>query len=236
MKTKVVLFILLFAVTYVKAQEESASNLLEKYGFTTESVISVIDLSNAHYSFNAQSTSTTTTEQSNKPTIKKQEYSFDSNKKAGERFTLNKVNGNNPSKKDIKRFNKQKNQVSKSQKSKLSDDDFFVASNNENQAVIGFNIPADKVNPKIAFMAHCNGFITIDKKSGQVIKIEIKSKEAFNIKVFHVTNMLIDIELSYDESSKQYYVTKENTETKALLLGSTATIATKEVYSDFIFN
>ena len=235
MKKITVLFILLFAVTYVKAQEESASGLLKKYGFTSESVLSILDLSSAQYSFNAQSTSTTATE-SGKPTVKKQDYSFDSNKKLGERFVLNAVDGKTPSKKDFKRFNKQKNQVSESPKSKLSDDDFFIESNDDNQAVIGFNIPADKVNPKIAFMAHCNGFITIDKKSGRVIKIQIKSKEAFNIKVFHVTSMIIDIELSYNESSKQYYATNERTETKALLLGSTATITTEEIYSNFKFN
>ncbi len=235
MKKTTILFILLFAITYIKAQEESASSLLKKYGFTSESVLSILDLSSAQYSFNAQSTSTTITA-SGKPTIKKQEYSFDSNTKLGERFTLNTVDGKSPSKREIKRFNKQKNKVNNSPSSKLSDDDFFVASNDETQAVIGFNIPADKVNPKIAYMAHCNGFITINKKSGHVIKIQIKSKEAFNINVFHVTSMLIDIELSYDENCKQYYATKERTETKALILGSTATIITEEVYSNFKFN
>ncbi len=235
MKKTTVLFLLVFAVAFVKAQDESAINLLKKYGFTSESVLSIIDLSSAHYSFKAQSTSTTNTE-SGKPTIKEQVYRFDSNKKQGERFTLITVDGNNPRKIEVKRFNKQKNQVDESQKSKLSDDDFFVESNDENQAVIGFNIPADKVNSKIAFMAHCNGFIIIDKKSGRIIKIQIKSKEAFNIKIFHVTSMLINIKLSYDKSSKQYYVTKESIETKALLLGSTATITTEEIYSDFKFN
>ena len=233
MKKAAVLFILLFAITYVNAQEESAISLLKKYGFTGESVLSILDLSSARYSFKAQSTTTTSTESGGKPSIKEQEYSFDSSKKPGERFTLISVNGKTPTKKDYKRFNKQKNQVSESKKTQLSDDDFFVASNDENQVVIGFNIPADKVNPKIAFMAHCNGYITIDKKSKLVTKIQIKSKEAFNIKVFHVTSMLIDIELSYDENSGQYYATKESSETKALVMGSTTTIRTEDIFSDF---
>jgi hypothetical protein len=85
-------------------------------------------------------------------------------------------------------------------------------------------------------MAHCTGYIYIDKKQGRITKIQIKSNEAFNMKIFHVTEMQIDIELTYNEEHKTYYVSQEQRKMKVLLLGSIVAFTIKEEYSDFKFN
>jgi hypothetical protein len=85
-------------------------------------------------------------------------------------------------------------------------------------------------------MAHCTGYIYIDKKQGRITKIQIKSNEAFNLKIFHVTEMTININIAYNDEHKTYYVSNEQSNMKVLLLGSIVAFTIKEEYSDFIFN
>jgi hypothetical protein len=163
-------------------------------------------------------------------------YSFDSNKKLGERFTLISVDGDEPRKKDFKHFNKEKNSTEPNEAIKLKEEDFSIKSNDEEKAIIVFNIPAEQLNRQTAFMAHCTGYIYIDKKQGRITKIQIKSNEAFNLKIFHVTEMTININIAYNDEHKTYYVSNEQSNMKVLLLGSIVAFTIKEEYSDFIFN
>ena len=237
MKKKILLLAFIIAsIGNMVAQKSSASDVLKEFGFTTDNVLSCIDLSNATYNFKA--TSETKTEQEANHTTSKSNkvYTYDATKKQGEKFTLVSINGDTPRKKDFKHFDKEKNSVTDTETQKFKEEDFFIKSNDENTAIIGFNIPKEQLNSKTAFMAHCTGYIYIDKKSGHITKIQISSNEAFNLKVFHVTQMNIDINLSYNEEHKQYYVSSEKTMMKVLILGSITDFNIEENYSDFKFN
>ena len=236
MKKQVIMAIMLISAFSLSAQKQNASDLLKEAGFTAENVLSFIDMSEASYSFMASS-STVTYQASNNNTSKtKKIYTFDSSKKLGEKFTLISVDGDTPRKKDFKHFNKEKNSTEPNEAIKLGKDDFTIQSNNEETAVIAFNIPAEQLNRQTAFMAHCTGYIYIDKKKGRIKKIQIKSNEAFNLKIFHVTEMTIDINIAYNEEYKTYYVSDEQSKMKVLLLGSIVDFTIKEDYSDFKFN
>ena len=238
MKNRILIALFLFSILAIKtnAQDSKAISLLKQYGLSEDNILSNIDLSRANYSFSAKVKSTTVQESNNTTNNKEQEYIYDATKNIGERFKLISVDNKEPKKKQIKRFNNQKNSVEESKKINLSKDDFFIANEDENTLSIGFKVPANEVNSQIAFMAHCTGYIIIDKAQKQISKLQIKSNEAFNIKVFHITKMNIDIDLSYNTDTKQYYVIREKTESKALLLGSTVDITNTEIYSNFNFN
>jgi hypothetical protein len=85
-------------------------------------------------------------------------------------------------------------------------------------------------------MAHCTGYLYINKETGRVTKLEIKSFEPFSLKVFHINDMFIQINIGYDEEHKTYFAISEFTRTKALILGSITTIEMDEKYKDIKFN
>ena len=236
MKKQLIMAIMLLSAFSLSAQKKTANDLLKEVGFNAENVLSCIDLSKANYSFTANSNTITNQESNNSTTQTKKVYTFDSNKNLGERFTLISVDGDTPRKKDFKHFNKEKNHTGSDEAIKLKEEDFAIKSNLEETAIITFTIPAEQLNRQTAFMAHCTGYIYIDKKQGRITKIQIKSNEAFNMKIFHVTEMQIDIELTYNEEHKTYYVSQEQRKMKVLLLGSTVAFTIKEEYSDFKFN
>jgi len=235
-KVIIAIVILLFVGANVFAQKQSTNELLKEYGLNTDNILSSLDLSKAKYSFKAKSVTKTEQEANHSTSEKKIEYLFDSSKPNGEKYKLISSKGKTPSKRDIKRFNKEKNLVVDAPAFKLQEKDFFVKEDNDTELIIGFNIPSDKVNSKIAFMAHCTGYIHINKKTKRMNKLNIKSKEAFNIKIFHVTEMNLDIDIAYNSEFSQYYVSGEHSVMKVIILGALTNLDVKETYSDFNFN
>jgi hypothetical protein len=218
------------------SQDNKASKLLANYGFTTENVLASLDASKASYSFKAESLTTTVQSTNNNTAKIEKVYTYDSQKKDGEKFTLISVNNNEPNKKDYKHFDKEKNTIVTEQSLSLKEQDFFIKSDDEKTSIIGFNMPKEELSSKVAFMAHSTGYIYIDKASKRITKIQIKSNESFNLKIFHVTSMTIDIAYNYNKEHNQYYIDSENTNMKVLILGSTADFKLEEKYSDFRFN
>ena len=218
------------------AQKQSAAELLKEYGFTTENILSSLDLSKANYSFKSKSVTTTEQESNNSNSKKEIEYSFNSAKPDGEKYELLSSNGKAPSKRNIKRFNKERNAIVSNNSIKLSDEDFFIKDNNDTEIIIGFNIPSDQVTAKIAFMAHCTAYVHINKGTKHMDHINIKNNEAFNIKVFHVTEMNLNINIAYNDELSKYYVSGEQTEMKVIILGALTEVTVEETYSDIKFN
>jgi hypothetical protein len=218
------------------SQDNKASKLLANYGFTTENVLASLDASKASYSYKAESLTTTVQSTNNNTAKIEKVYTYDSQKKDGEKFTLISVNNNEPNKKDYKHFDKEKNTIVTEQSLSLKEQDFFIKSDDEKTSIIGFNMPKEELSSKVAFMAHSTGYIYIDKASKRITKIQIKSNESFNLKIFHVTSMTIDIAYNYNKEHNQYYIDSENTNMKVLILGSTADFKLEEKYSDFRFN
>jgi hypothetical protein len=235
MRKIVLILVLSVFVLSANSQENNASKILAKYGFTTENVLTSLDASKASYSFKANSLTTTVQTTNNNTTKIDKVYTYDSQKKDGEKFTLLSINGKEPTKKDFKHFNKEKNIIVTEKGLSLKEQDFFVESDGEKTAVIGFNMPKEELSSKVAFMAHSTGYIYIDKITERITKIHIKSNESFNMKIFHVTSMKIDINFKFNEEHKQYFIESENSTMQVLILGSIADFTINETYSDFKF-
>jgi len=233
---KKTLLILAIFISHVSFAQDDASKLLAQYGFTIRTVLGVLDNSQSNYSFKATSSNHAYSAANNTNNTTNRVYSFDNTKPSGQKFSLVSVNGKNPTKKQVKHFNKEKNAVNANSDFNLTEKDFFVKSKDKKTVVIGFNLPKEDLPVKVAFMAHCTGYIYIDEKTGLITEVEIKSNEAFNLKIFHITEMKVNIDLAYNKDKKKYYITKETTNTKTLVLGTIMNIDMEEVYSDFKFN
>jgi len=230
------LFLITAIVTSVLTYAQNdASKILKQYGFTTETVLSVLDNSRSKYSFKVTGSNHVYSEANKTDNTTHRVYSFDNRKPDGFKFALLSVEGKAPSKRQLKHFNKEKNTLSNDSIMKLSEKDFFVKSDDDKSSILGFNMPKEELPSKIAFMSHCTGFIHIDKKSGLITKIEIESNEGFNMKIFHITELKTSMSLAFNKEKKMYYITHESTNTKALVLGSITSIEMEEEYSDFNF-
>ena len=232
---KKIILIPLILIVLTTFSQSKTTDVLAKYNLTPDHVLSLIDLSTSTMSFDAASTTTTIVESTEKKTQQKRTYTFDGKKTEGEKYTLLTYNGETPSKKKIKKFNKEKNSTPQYKEITLSEKDFFIKSEDDKMLIIGFNVPEEQINSKIAFMAHCTGFIAINKESKKAESIEIKNNEGFNLKIFHVTNMDINITLAFNETLKEYYLLDESTQMVALLMGSTIDITIEEKFTNFKF-
>jgi len=235
-KTFSILLLFSFIAASSFAQDKSVGSLLKEYNLLGGEFLSTINMSTVDYSFDVLSISKTKQEANGQQTQNKREFTFDSSKPLGQKFTLISVEGKTPSKKQIKHFNKEKNSTKEQSKLILTEDNYFIEENNEEELILGFNIPQEQITSNTAFMAHCTGYIYIDKTTKRINKIEIKSNEAFNLKLFHVTEMNITINIAYNDEYKQYYVSDEVTNMKVLILGSITDFEIKETYSNFKFN
>ncbi len=232
---KLILLTLFLVFNYAsKAQDSEVGKLLEKYDYKMEDVIKVIDMSLNTYSYTS-TVSTHSYSESTKTNVNDvRSYLFDAEKNKGEQFTLLTVSNNTPSKSDIKHFNRERNS-SKQKRIDLKHEAFFIKSNNDTMAIVGFNIAKEDLPSKYAYMAHCTGFIYIDKKLERITNIEIKSNEAISLKIIHINELLIQLNLMYNEEYKQYYISSETTTMKLLMLGSLVDTKIEEVFSDFKF-
>jgi hypothetical protein len=235
MKRISILLILLVSISTLSAQK-GATEILARYGFTTDNILNILDASSADLSFTVEGSNRSFSEANHTDQSTRRSYDYDSKRADGEKFKLLTINGKEPTKHEIKKFNKEKNQSGGKSKIQLKESDFFVEKDDEKMTVIGFHMPADELPSKLAFMAHCTGYIYINKETGRVTKLEIKSFEPFSLKVFHITDMFIQFNVAYNEEHKTYYATSEFTRTKALILGSVTTIEMDEQYKDIKFN
>ena len=232
---KIIYISLFVLISFTAFGQNDASKLLSKYGFSTETVLDVLDNSKSDFSFKVNGTNHTYSDANHTDNTVDRVFTFDNSKPAGQKFTLISVNGKDPNKKQYKSFNKEKNSIDSNSKYKLSEKDFFIKSEDESKVIIGFNFPKEELPSKMAFMAHCTGYLFIDKKANLITKLEINSNEAFNLKIFHINEMKITINLAYNADKNIYYATKEKTSTKALIFGSITSIDVEELYSDFKF-
>jgi len=234
---QILLVVMLFTTTLIFSQKnKSAVGILKECGFTTQDVFKIVDLSSCSYSFIANCTTHSYSNDNKTNNTYTRAYEYDFTKDRGERFTLLTFDEKEPSARKIKKFNKEKNFYIKDKKIILKEKDFFIKKDSENIIVIGFNFPKEELPPSIAFMAHSTGNIFIDKNNNKITRIEIKSTESFNMKIFHIVSMDINIDIEYNKEHKMYYVSKEFTNTQALILGNIINIDMTEQYSDFKFN
>jgi len=233
MKITLILFVVF--ISSLSFSQESAVSVLQKYNFTAQNIFEIVDVANSSYSFTVNATTQTYSKANGVDNKITRSYDFNYKNMEGEKFTLLKVKGKEPSGRKIKKFNKEKNSVQTGKDILLNANNFFIKLNDDNTTIIGFTFPKEQLPSKLAFMAHSTGFIYIDKESAKINKIEIKSNESFNLKIFYVTSLDIVFNLDYDVQHEMYIISNENTEMNVLIFGGSTNIKTEETYSDYKF-
>ena len=208
------------------AQKSDVGSILDQYGINHSFLETAVKDASADYSFDMVLTSQNSSD--NKTTISK--ASFDPTQKIGERWNLLAVNGEKPSKKEIRSFSKHHNSTEQ-RDGKIDSSSWSVVSDNEKTLVISFHYLAESLPHKQAFLGDCTGLITFDKATKKPIGAQFTNDKTLHVKIFTVSELKMDVEYSTDFAEP--LMTKEKTKMAVSLLGTNMTVTEESVYSNY---
>ncbi len=122
----------------------------------------------AAYSFDAKITSKT----AEKTDV--QEAKFDATQRVGKKWMLISNNGQTPTKKEIRQFNKDHNTKRRDINAKIDDNDFTIEKDDDKELIIGFFFREESLPKKYQFLAGCKGVAFIDKEKRLLTRVELK--------------------------------------------------------------
>ncbi len=195
------------------AQKAEIEKRLLELGIEANLAFNNLSENSSEYSCNATMTETT----SEKTTV--ETASFDARKAEGSRWTLNTVNGESPSKKDIKKFNKAHNAKQDNLKAEPDDNSWEIVTDDDHMFVIGLKYNEADLPHKYKFLAQCNAEIYVDKEAKRLYKVKFYNTTPIKIKGINVVKLDMTIELMLAEDGKAMLLKDETVIMDAKLLG-----------------
>ena len=204
------------------SQKDMVSEKLEEYNFSSESLSSGLKDADAEHYFDAKLTTDDGTK------IKVEEAKFDPTKNIGERWILVSVDGNAPSNKDLKNFDKAHNTKQDDINAEVDDSSWKVEKDDDEYLVISFKYIRESLPRKYDFLADCKGLAYFNKSKLSLEKAEFVSEKPLKIKVFNVLKLDMIVNFTYDSELDSYLIESEEIDMDVKLLGQQ--ISVKESY------
>ncbi len=227
---KIFLFLTVIAITFgfaAKAQKSEVEKKLQEYGIPSDFFVDNLNDENAKFSFNVR----ITTETSGQDT-KVEEGTFDPTQPDGKRWKLVSVNGKEPTKKQIKQFDKAHNQSDNNGAGEPDDDDWKIVEDNDSHLIIEFKYKEENLPHKYKFLAQCNGKVYVDKVNKRLEKVDFYNTSPVKIKMFNVNKLDMTMFYKVDEESKTYLIDKETLSFDTHVLGQPVEVnETTEFYN-----
>ena len=222
-----VLLIIVGTTKQATAQKEEIEKRLKELGINTDLAFNNLSENSTAYSCNATMTETTT----DKTTVEK--ASFDPRKAEGSRWTLNTVNGGNPTNKDIKKFNKAHNAKQDNQKAEPDENSMKIINEDEHMLVIGLQYNEANLPHKYKFLAQCNAEIYVDKEAKRLYKVKFYNTEPLKIKIFNVVKLDMTVELMPSPDGKDALLKDETIIMDVKMLGQLVEIKEETEFYDY---
>jgi len=226
MKNTTTFLLLLISISAFSQKQEVMAKLKE-YGIAEEFLNTSLKDHDATHSFDI-----TTTTNDGKQNIVDKGY-FDPLAPVGKRWILKITNNKEPSKKEIKKFNKAHNTQQLDINGEVDDASWKINRETENIIAIDFKYKKEGLPNKFAFLADCIGTAYINKKSGHLTLAEFKNDKPLKIKVFNVTRLEMTVDYLYLEEGKAYYMKKEHLDMDVKLLGQIVEVEEINEYSNY---
>lgn len=137
-------------------------------------------------------------------------------------------NGKDPSKKEIKEFNKDTNFNEEEINAKIDDSSWDVESDNSEYLVVTFKYNSSTLHWRYKFLTDIKGKAYLNKSTKQLEKVEYTNERTTKIKPFNVDKYLMVINYIYNETEKIYQVEKEEINMDVKVLGKSA--STKHIF------
>lgn len=217
----------LFSSSTILGQKAEVEKKLQEYGIPHGFFENNLKDENANHSFKIKTTTITDKE------TKVEEGTFDPTLTDGERWKLLKVNGNKPSKKEIKQFHKAHNTSEDSGAGEPEDDNWKIIEDNDSELIIGFKYREENLAHKYKFLAKCSGKVFIDKKARKLEKVEFVNNGPLKVKIFNVDKLKMTVTYKMEEDTQTYLIKKEDILMDARILGQTVEAKEISEYSDY---
>ena len=209
------------------SQQDEIKKKFEEYNLKVDFLTENLKDADAQYSFNFKITTITSQD------TKVKTGRFDATKPVGQRWILLKVNGNAPSKKELKDFDKSYNTKQDDMNGKVDDNSWKIERDDDDYFVINFKYDKNTLPKKYNFLGDCTGKAYFNKKSKRLEKAKFVNDEPLKIKIFKVNDLVMDVNYAYNEDGKTYLVSKENLDMKVKLLGQLMDIDEITEYTDY---
>ena len=216
-----------FSIATITAQKAEVEKKLQEYGIPQGFFENNLKDENANHTFKTKTTNVTSTE------TKVEVAAFDPTQPEGERWKLLSVNGNEPSKKEIKQFNKSHNISDKSEFGEPDDDDWRIAEDNDQELIVEVRYRENHLPHKYKFLAGCVGKVFIDKKRKLLEKMEFYNTEPLKIKISNVDKLDMTVFYQLEEGTRTYLIKQEDILMTARLLGQSVEVKETIVFFDY---
>ncbi len=207
------------------SQKAEVMEKLKEYNFSEDLLTENVKDADALYSF----TQKMTTINSNGAT--EEISNFDPNKKVGDKWELVSVNGNSPTKKEKKTFNKNHNST-KEVNGELDEHSWKIVSDGDDYLVISFRYDKKTLPKKYAFLGDCIGYAFFNKATKELEKSEFKNEGPIKIKVLNVQHLDMVIHYLKDEDGT-YLMKTMNMDLEVYFLGQVVDVKEISEYSDY---
>lgn len=157
---------------------------------------------------------------------------YDPSKSEGERWTVISEDDQDPTTTEIKRFKKEHGKPAVPVM-KIDESTYKIEKEEGNNLVISYKFDPASLVEDNAFMKDCIAYLTIDLKSGKIIKAEAVNEKPLKVKTFNVPTLNTYSELTWSEADKRYLPKKDNITMAIKLLGQELMTTTIMEYSNF---
>lgn len=211
---------------HAKAQKDAVLAVLAKYKLDEKILDEKLRQKPTDYSYDLKET--VSTEGKEKVVL----AHYDASKNEEERWDVISADDEKPSTAEIKRFMKEHGKAP-TPPIRIDDSSYKIEKEDANNLVVSFKPdPASLVGDN-TFLKDCRIFLTIDLKTGKLIKGESLNEKPLKIKTFNVPSMTTSAELNWNEAAGLYLPKKETINLVIKLLGQQIETLTIFEYSNF---
>ena len=204
---------LLSLVTFIAtAQKSEVLKTLKEYHFDENFLLENVKDSDAQYSFDVNTTNVI----GGKTTI--QIAKFDATQEVGKRWILLKENGKEPTKKQLRTFDKTHNTKDKVNGT-IDDNSWRIEKDTDNEIVISFQYDKKSLPKRFRYLGDCKGLAYFNKKTKKLEKAEYVNLKDIQIKIFKVKKLDLVVYYDYNNEFNTYLISKEDIRMTIKFLG-----------------
>ncbi|WP_152286375.1 hypothetical protein [Flavicella marina] len=204
---------LLSLVTFIAtAQKSEVLKTLKEYHFDENFLLENLKDSDAQYSFDVNTTNVI----GGKTTI--QIAKFDATQEVGKRWILLKENGKEPTKKQLRTFDKTHNTKDKVNGT-IDDNSWRIEKDTDNEIVITFQYDKKSLPKRFRYLGDCKGLAYFNKKTKKLEKAEYVNLKDIQIKIFKVKKLDLVVYYDYNDEFNTYLISKEDIRMTIKFLG-----------------
>ncbi|SEJ38355.1 hypothetical protein SAMN05216327_109157 [Dyadobacter sp. SG02] len=226
MKKILIQALVLFIGHQAIAQKDAAISALAKHNLDASALDEKLRVKPTDYSYDLKET--VATEGSEKVIL----GHYDASKPEEDRWTVISSDDQEPSTTEIKRFKKEHGKQPYPP-AKIDDSSYKVEKDEPGTLVISFKLDPASLVADNSFIKDCRSYLTIDTKTGKIIKAESVNEKPLKVKTFNVPVLNSYSELTWNETEKKYFPKKDNINMTIKLLGQEVATTTILEYSNF---